>query len=165
AFRPALATDVYVPIDLCNANKGRLHITHEGVVDVQTENGTFSNAQCFTSLDGAWFMVGGFTGLRSLTPINGWVGAPFSTSTPHAGNVYGLVYFKGAIATGGTATQAFTLPTGLRPVTDVYVPVDLCNSNKGRILIQASGAVIVQAETSFSDAQCFTSLDGVSFVE
>jgi len=49
-------TDVYVPIDLCNANKGRLHIQSSGVVDVEAEGGTFSNAECFTSLDGASFV-------------------------------------------------------------------------------------------------------------
>ena len=53
AFRPA-AANVYVPVDLCNATNGRLHIQHNGTVTV--EAGTFSNAQCFTSLDGASFL-------------------------------------------------------------------------------------------------------------
>lgn len=34
----------------------------------------------------------------------------------------------------------------------------------GRLFIQPDGVVTVQAENSFSDAQCFTSLDGTSFV-
>src|SRR6266700_3189540 len=51
AFRPATA--VYVKVDLCNATNGRLHITPSGVVDVEAEGSNFSNAQCFTSLDGA----------------------------------------------------------------------------------------------------------------
>jgi hypothetical protein len=37
--------------------------------------------------------------------------------------------------------------------------------NKGRLFIQTNGSVTVQAETAFSDAQCFTSLEGVSFVQ
>jgi hypothetical protein len=159
AFRPV--TDVYVPVDLCNATNGRLHITPSGVVDVQSE-GAFSNAQCFTSLDGAWFAVVGFP---ALTPINGWSNAPFSTSGAKAGNVYGLVYFKGAVATGGTNPIAFTLPVAFRPVTNVYVPIDLCNATKGRLFIQTNGTVTVQAEGTFSNAQCFTSLDGASFVQ
>ena len=52
-FRPA--TSVYVPVDLCNATNGRLFIHPSGVVTVQAESGNFSNAACFTSLDGAWF--------------------------------------------------------------------------------------------------------------
>jgi hypothetical protein len=52
-YRPS--TDVYTPVDMCNATKGRLHIQTNGVVSVQAENGTFSNAQCFTSLDGVSF--------------------------------------------------------------------------------------------------------------
>jgi hypothetical protein len=53
AYRPA--TEVYVPVDLCNATNGRLDIAPSGVVTVEAEGGTFSNAACFTSLDGASF--------------------------------------------------------------------------------------------------------------
>ena len=161
AFRPV--TDVYVPIDLCNATNGRLHITPSGAVIVQAET-SFSNAQCFTSLDGAWFAptVGGFAGFAL---INGWTNAPFSTSNAQATNMFGTVYFKGAIATTGTNSQFATLPPRFRPVTNVYINVDLCNATKGRIIIQTNGVVSAQAETSFSNAQCFTSLDGVSYVQ
>lgn len=160
-FRPA--TDVYVPVDLCNATNGRLHITPTGDTDIETEGGNNSNATCFTSLDGAWFVNTG-TFYTKLPLVNGWTNAPFSTSNAAATNNFGVVYFKGAIATSGTNTQPFTLPLPFRPVTNVYVPVDLCGATKGRLLIQTSGVVNVQAENSFSDAACFTSLDGVSFV-
>jgi hypothetical protein len=158
-------TDVYVPVDLCNATKGRIHIVPSGVVDVEAEGGTFSNAQCFTSLDGASFVPA--TGIfQPLSLINGWINAPFVTSNAAAGNVYGVVYFKGAIATGGTNPEPFVLPVRFRPVTNVYVPINLCNATKGRIVIQTNGVVFVQAEGgTFSNAQCFTSLDGASFVQ
>jgi hypothetical protein len=52
-----------------------------------------------------------------------------------------------------------------RPGSNVYVPVDLCDATNGRLLIETNGTVIVQADTVFSNAQCFTSLDGVSFVQ
>jgi hypothetical protein len=162
AARPK--TDVYIPIDLCNATNGRLHITPAGVVDVEAEGGTFSNAQCFTSLDGAWFGPT-TTGYSALTLINGWTNGPFSTSIAAAANAWGSVYFKGAIATTGTNAQPFTLGPRFRPVTNVYVNVDLCNATKGRLFIQTNGVVTVQAEKTFSNAQCFTSLDGVSFVQ
>lgn len=157
------ATDVYIEVDLCNANKGRLHITSTGAVDVEAEGGTFSNAQCFTSLDGAWyaFNTSNFT---ALTLKNGWTNAPFSTSHAEVTNLYGTVYLKGAIGSGASS-QPFTLSTRYRPLTNVYVPVDLCNANKGRLFIQNTGAVTIQAESAFSDAQCFASLDGVSFTQ
>jgi len=49
-------TDVFIPLDLCDAAKGRLHITSSGVVDIEEEGGGFGNASCFTSLDGASFV-------------------------------------------------------------------------------------------------------------
>lgn len=162
AFRPS--KDVYIPVDLCNATNGRLFIQHSGVVEVEAEGNVVSNAQCFTSLDGAWF-VRTPTGFKTLPLINGWLNAPFTTSNVLAGNAYGLVYFRGAMASGSTA-QPFALPAAFRPVTNVYVPVDLCNATKGRLFIQTNGTVTIQAENgTFSNAQCFTSLDGVSFVQ
>jgi len=51
-FRPG--TNVFVPVDLCNATNGRLFIQHNGVVSVEAQD--FTNAQCFTSLDGVSFI-------------------------------------------------------------------------------------------------------------
>jgi hypothetical protein len=159
--------EVYIPIDLCNATKGRLHISLTGTVNIGAENGTFSNAQCFTSLDGAWFTVlQELDGFQDLTLINGWTDNPFVTSPAAIGRISGVVYFRGAMATSGSNAQPFTLPSGFRPKTNVYVPIDLCNATKGRLFIQPSGSVTVQAENgTFSNAQCFTSLDGASFVQ
>jgi len=158
-YRPA--TDVYVPIDLCNAVKGRLIIQSTGAVTVQAEK-SFTDAQCFTSLDGASFAVSA-TGYTPLTLINGWTNAPFGTSNAAFKNIAGGVHFKGAIATTGTNPVPFNMPAGVRPLTDVYIPIDLCNATNGRLHITPTGVVTVQAETSFSNAQCFTSLDGASF--
>jgi len=160
-FRPA--TDVYVPVDLCNATNGRIHIVPSGVVDVEAEGGTFSNAQCFTSLDGAWFAIAP-SAFQALTLLNGWTNSPFSTTKAQAGGNYGIVFFRGAIASG-TAAASFVLPLTLRPVTTVYVHVDMCDATNGRLIIGSNGVVNVQAETTFTNAQCFTSLDGVSFVQ
>jgi hypothetical protein len=160
AFRPA--TNVYVPVDLCNATNGRLDISHDGTVSVQAATG-FSNAQCFTSLDGVSYAKSP-SSYTPLTLTNGWSGAPFSTSNPEVRTISGIVTLKGAMATGGTNAVAFTLPSGFRPATSVYVAVDLCDATNGRLFIQSSGTVTVQAEGfNFSNAACFTSLDGVSF--
>ena len=161
AFRPV--TNVYVPVDLCRATNGRLNIEPTGVVTVQVEDGILDNAQCFTSLDGASFALtaGSFT---PLTLTNGWTNAPFSTSDAAVRNINGIVHFKGAIATTGTNMVPFTLPSAFRPVINVYVPVDLCGATNGRLIIQPSGVVTVQAKANvIANAQCFTSLDGVSF--
>jgi hypothetical protein len=161
--RPAKV--VYVPVDLCNSANGRLIISPNGVVIVQAEI-SFASAQCFTSLDGAWF-VAATKGYANLKLLHGWTDTIYSTAKPAADNAHGAfpVYLKGAISTGGTNAVPFRLPLADRPVTNVYVPIDLCNATKGRLLIQASGLVTVQPETSFSNAQCFTSLDGASFVQ
>lgn len=163
ALRPL--AEVYIPVDLCDATNGRLDISPAGEVTVEAEGSTFSNAQCFTSLDGAWFFPKP-TGFKLLTLANGWTDTIFGTSKPEAENAYGIVYFKGAMSTAGTNATPFTLPAAFRPITNVYVPVDLCVATKGRLFIQTNGVVIVQAENgTFSNAQCFTSLDGVSFVQ
>jgi hypothetical protein len=157
------AADVFVPVDLCNATNGRLHITSGGVVSVDTEGGVFSNAQCFTSLDGASFPFD-LTNYSALTLVNGWTSAPFSTRPAEAALSDGVVSFSGAMQTSGTSPVAFTLPASLRPATDVYVPVDLCSATNGRLHITPAGVVDVEA-VKFSNAQCFTSLDGASFAQ
>lgn len=160
AFRPA--TNVYVASALCSANKGRLAINRAGVVTVEAEGGTFSNAACVTSLDGVSFARSGAS-FTKLKLQNGWQNAPFGTSDAAARVISGTVHLKGAIDTHGTNPVAFTLPKGFRPASFVFVPVDLCNANKGRLEIMPSGVVHVSAEIRFSDAACFTSLDGVTF--
>lgn len=160
-FRPA--TDTYVVVDLCNATRGRLYIQPTGVTTVQAEDGTFANAQCFTSLDGASFARSA-TGFTGLALQNGWVNAPFATSNLAVRNDYGgLVSFKGAIGSGANGVVT-TLPEGFRPAKTVYTPIDLCNAENGRAIITTDGVVQVQAQQLFADAQCFTSFDGVQFV-
>jgi hypothetical protein len=163
AFRPSKS--VFIPVDLCNATNGRLDITPSGQASVEAESGTFSNAQCFTSLDGAWFAKSA-SSFTALTLQNGWTNAPFGTSNAAVRNIGGIIHFKGAIATSGTNPVVFTLPATFRPTSAVYVPVDLCNATNGRLFIQSNGVVTVQAEGgTFSNAACFTSLDGASFAK
>jgi hypothetical protein len=104
------------------------------------------------------------SGWTSLTLQNGWTGAPFGTSAPAVRTISGIVHFKGAIATTGTNPVPFTLPAAFRPASVVFVPVDLCTTTNGRLQIEPTGVVTVQAEGgAFSNAACFTSLDGASF--
>jgi hypothetical protein len=90
--------------------------------------------------------------------------APYGTSNAAARSISGIVHLKGAMWTTGTNADPFVLPAGLRPAKTVFIPVDLCSGNKGRLVIQPNGVVTVAAENGdFAQAQCFTSLDGASF--
>jgi hypothetical protein len=174
-FRPSY--NVFVPVDMCNATHGYLDIAPNGDVTVNAVN--WANAQCFTSLDGVSFvqapdpwnlppyMEGGPLSLQ-----NGWwtgtpelTAGPFGTAPAGVEPEDGIVHFWGAIATSGTNQVAFTLPPGLRPSQNVYVPVDLYGGANGRLDISPNGNLTVEAEGgAWSNAQMFTSLDGVTFV-
>jgi hypothetical protein len=161
AFRPARV--VFVPVDLCNATNGVLQIKPTGVVTVQAEGGAFSNAACFTSLEGVSYPVNP-SGYTALTLQNGWFNSPFGTRSPAAEIVNSVVHLKGAIATSGANPVPFTLPSAFRPAHAVFVPVDLCDATHGSLQIEPTGVVTVEAEGgAFSNAACFTSSEGVSY--
>jgi len=160
ALRPA--ETVYVKADLCNATDGRLEIDPDGTVNVEVAK-KFSNAKCFTSLDGVSYALNA-NGFAALTLINGW-GNYFNDRPAAVNLVNGVVHLQGALETSGSNPNAFVLPSTYRPSKTVYLPVDLCDANNGRIVITTDGNVAVQAEKDFSFSQCFTSLEGVSFVK
>jgi len=161
AFRPARNVDV--PIDLCNGANGRLEITPNGVATVTAQAGNWANAQCLTSLDGVSFA----RSMSSFTPLtlkNGWSSYGSGTASPAVRKISGIVYLQGAMRTSGTNQVAFILPAGDRPTLRIFVPVDLCGATNGDLFIQADGSVSVEAEGgNWGNAQCFTSLNGVSF--
>lgn len=160
-YRPA--TTMYVPVDMANATNGRLIVTPGGSVYVQAES-SFANAQEFTSLDGAWFVLTPGPPTAKLNLVNGWTAYGGGTAAPAVDlRDASTVEFTGAISTTSTNSLAFTLPSGWAPPTVVYVAVDMCDATNGRLIITTSGDVYVQAEKSFSNASCFTSLDGASF--
>jgi len=153
---------VYVPVDECGATNGRLDIYPSGVVEVEAQGSAWNEAQCFVSLDGATFAKTA-TSFTALTPLNGWSSYGGGTASPAARAISGIVYLKGAIQTSGGDAEAFVLPAGDRPTSTVYVPADTNDSTNGRLVIAPDGSVNVEAENNWSDAQLFTSLDGVSF--
>jgi hypothetical protein len=96
--------------------------------------------------------------------LNGWSPYPGGTNDPQAALVANTVHLRGAIRTGGASPIPFQLPFGMRPSSDVWVPTNLCDAKKGRLKIDVGGVVTVEAEAGdWAAAQCFTSLDGVSF--
>ena len=102
-------------------------------------------------------------GSTKLTLINGWSNGAFGAARAAVWSVKGIVHFQGAISTTGSSNEPFVLPAAFRPEDVAYVKVDLCNAHNGRLVIEPSGDTVVEAEDSFSDAQCFTSLDGATF--
>jgi hypothetical protein len=161
-FRPS--TNVYALINLCTGSIGRLDIAPSGAVTVEAEGtNNFFLAQCGTSLDGASFALSP-TSFTALTLQNGWTNAPYGTANAAVRKISGIVHFEGAISTTGTNAGPFILARGFRPAHEIFIPADLCSGNNGRLDIQPTGAVTVEAENGdFSQAQCFTSLDGASF--
>jgi len=162
-FRPS--KNVYVLITLCTGSIGRLHITPSGAVTVQAEGtGNWWMVKCGVSLDGASFALSSAS-FTALTLQNGWMNAPYGSAAAAVRNIAGIVHLKGAIWTNGTNADPFVLPAGFRPANEIFIPVDLCGGNNGRLNIQPNGAVTVQQQSGdpFSNATCFTSLDGASF--
>jgi hypothetical protein len=99
-----------------------------------------------------------------LTLINGWTNYSSSTNNPTITAVKGVAYLKGAISTAGSNPSPFVIPAAFRPAANVYVKVDLCNAANGRLDITPAGSVMVEVENgNFPAAQCFTSLEGVSY--
>jgi hypothetical protein len=169
AFRPVGRT-IYVPVDLCNAHKGRLVIDVNGTVTINTF-GAFAEAQCFTSLEGVSYPLDAAGG-ATLALNGGWsvADAVLHTGSPSVKNVDGIVRFSGALkANVGTTAAAngvaFTLPDSMWPATLVYIPIDLCAAQKGRIYITTTGNVGVDVPpgATWSTAQCFVSLEGASY--
>ncbi len=163
SMRPS--SDVYLPVDMCNGTKGRLRITPAGAVAVSAE-GALSNAQCFTSLEGVTYTT--TTAASSFTcysSIDGWTSGPFSTRGFCFIDDGGIMHLTGAVSTTGTSSYITSFPTLNRPTHDMFVEVDLCSGQQGRILIDQFGTMVVEAEHGFPQAACFTSLEGVSFVK
>jgi hypothetical protein len=159
-FRPTSTVFAAASLPDSGTGSGRLVISPSGLVTVQAE-GNATGFYSFTSLDGVSFAQTekGFT---PLTLLNSWQNTSYGTARAAARVISGIVHLRGAIA-NGVAAEPFVLPTKFRPAHEVYVPVDLCNATNGRLHVSPNGTVVIEAQSSFSNAQCFTSLDGVSF--
>ncbi|HET9954525.1 MAG TPA: hypothetical protein VFQ61_08470, partial [Polyangiaceae bacterium] len=161
-LRPARR--MYVPVPALSGEilSARLRIEADGWVYLQTADATPN--QVSVHLDGVQFSVK-TDGFEALDLANGWV--PFGNTmfTPAARKVGNTVYLQGSLKHPSTPSSmiVFTLDAGLRPPADTYVPIVLCSSERGRLVIQPNGNVRIETENSDADPACLTSLDGVSF--
>jgi len=154
---------VYLPTTLCsgiNGAYGRLAINPDGdgKVYVQAENNNQAAADCQTSLEGRNFSYSS-TGAQAIQLLHGW--HPYSARAVRARNDQGVIRLEGAVA-GGTQIQIGTLPAGMWPNINVYVPGDAIHAAHARIVIDTGGTISVDVP-SLSVASGFLSLDGVFF--
>lgn len=110
---------------------------------------------------------------HNLTLATGVSGACY-TGTPQYMVQFGIVYFRGDLC--GTSSdlaqgqQVFTMPAGTHPTRStsgsfLYMTVDECGGETGRIYMEASsGKVWLQLDgANTSGTTCFASLEGVSY--
>ena len=155
------ATDVYIALAPCefSGSNRRLHIAPTGQAVVESKPLSFG---CTISLDGASFTLTE-KGSKPLPLTNGWTNAPFNTSNAAVRMVSGVVRLQGAVS-GGTSPVIGTLPKQFWPKNHVVMTIDLCDSAHGLLDIGPQGTLTVFADV-FTQAQCFTSLDGVTYVK
>ena len=163
----APSTNAYLPLDTFAGTKGRLFVNIGGQVSIVGENGVFTNAKQFTSLEGLSYPLNpaGDPSFMCFTPINGWVGMPFSTRMPCLKNFNGIVRLMGAVSTTGANPVPLILPVGFRPTAQVYIEADMFQGKQGRLIINTSGQIQVQGKVAFSDASQFTSFEGAFFAQ
>lgn len=154
---------VYLPTTLCSGSSGaygRLAVNPDGDgnVFVQAENLNQTAADCQTSLEGLSFSFSN-TGTINLQLAHGW--HAYSSRAVRVRNDQGVIRLEGAVA-GGTQIQISTLPSGMRPSTNVYIAGDAIHATHARIVIDTSGVLSVDVPT-LSVASGFLSLDGVFF--
>jgi hypothetical protein len=96
---------------------------------------------------------------------NGWTNYGFGTRKAAVfKDSSGVVHFKGAISTKGASINPFTLPKAFWPGGTVNVAADMCDVTNGRLVISNTGVATVEAQNgNFSNAACFTSLEGISY--
>jgi hypothetical protein len=92
---------------------------------------------------------------------NGWgnYGLPYPPMA-YAINPFGVVQLRGAIASGGSNSIAFTLPVGYRPPYKMLytVPVSITSSTYGTVTIDTTGEVYVESPNVLP-----VSLNSISF--
>jgi hypothetical protein len=120
-----------------NGTHVRLNTSDAGDIwDVDPTTGIFNLS--------AWTVISSFT--------NSWVdagGALGVSTVRYRKDLFGNVQLVGTIKTGTIGSAAFSLPSGSRPFTTLFLPgIDVGTSGVARFDVQAGGAVIPQSGTN-----------------
>ncbi len=102
---------------------------------------------------------------QAMALKNGWQRYSLAVAAPSAAlDSENVVHLRGAMYQTGAANQApFVLRAKFRPNRTLFIPITLINGRPGRIVIFASGGVLIEAANSFDDARGFTSIEGVTY--
>jgi hypothetical protein len=132
-------------------------------IAVHAMSRTLATLALLTALAGS--VSAQFLDFRALNLINGWEHYSSQTYRPSiAMDANNVVHLRGAMfQPSGTDPVAFILPKAYRPQERVFLPVSMINGAPGRLLVQPSGIVGMVAAGDHTDAQNFTSLDGVTY--
>jgi hypothetical protein len=100
---------------------------------------------------------------HSLSLRNGWrPSAASALGAPAYGlNGTGVVYLRGALK-DWHASLVTVLPAGVRPVDDLFFPIEVGNFSTGRLEVMPNGDVLIISHPALN-SNLFSSLDGVSF--
>jgi hypothetical protein len=128
------------------------------------------------SLGGAAYastqLIGGATGVtfHPITLINGWKSdqSMYDSGNPSVGIENGVVYLSGSLTQPSGGNEQFaTLPPADRPAHDIWIIVYTLSGTSGTVQILHTGVAFASSNTactaSLNDAQCFTSLAGISY--
>jgi hypothetical protein len=76
----------------------------------------------------------------------------------------GIVHFRGAIFQPvGDDPNVAVLPEAIRPSTILWLTTNLAAREVGRVSIYPFGGLYAEALVSYTSAQSFTNLDGVTY--
>ena len=106
---------------------------------------------------------------HNLTLINDWANYWAPVGSPrrpgYAIDVQGVVHLRGAITqtvTPGFHDFAF-IPKAARPAVRIFLPAAMVAGTPGAISIAHDGEMDVREDVQFSDAEQFTSLEGITY--
>lgn len=146
---------------------------HATNADLATNAGTAITATSATSATSAGNaqQLGGVNPVVPATPmtlLNGWVkygGSGYDTPA-YWQDAFGVVHLKGSVAQPSPGSDViFVLPAALRPSKSMNWPATLDSAHFGTIEIETNGDVRSRTfnATQATQAQTFTSMEGVSF--
>ncbi|HZC71739.1 MAG TPA: hypothetical protein VE442_13690 [Jatrophihabitans sp.] len=106
---------------------------------------------------------------HNLTLTNDWANFWTPVGSPrrpgYAIDAQGIVHLRGAIAqpVGPGFHDFAVLPKAARPAVQIYLPAAMVAGTPGASSIAHNGEMDVLEDVQFSDAQQFTSLEGITY--
>ncbi len=97
--------------------------------------------------------------------VNGWIAFGSQTRAPTAAiDSESIVHLRGAVKLpSGSSPVPFVLPAQFRPSAMVYVPLDIANGKRGRLVIFQNGTAVVEWHSVLKEGWLFSSLDGITY--